>query len=44
MKKDGEKYVGQFSKNKKSGFGKLYDKNGTLLYEGFGKNNEKEKQ
>ena len=36
---DGEKYVGEFSKNKKSGFGKLYDKGGDLKYEGFWKNN-----
>ena len=32
---NGEKYVGNFEANKKNGYGKLFDKNGTLIKEGI---------
>ena len=35
---NGEKYKGNFQGNKKNGYGKLYDKNGTLIKEGIWEN------
>lgn len=41
--KNGVKYDGQFSKNKRDGFGTLYDKKGKVEYSGEWNKDEKKK-